>query len=723
MQKTLALARKSGSLDLSNRNLLQLDPNICDINKRLGEDEKWWEVSKLKRLLVAHNQLKDFPPNFNDLGEELELLDLTDNQLSVFCPDTILDGFPNLREVRLSRNKITSLTPLFFTLPSLCTLHMNENQLTSLPDLTQFCTTKGLPNQAQIRQQEEDKALPPHMRGVSKYSHHYDHFSISSREESQTAPTEHVGEHVCPMSELVVMKNRLASIPDSFFAGMATSLKILNLSSNRLTSIPPSLALCINLEELVLSTNLLSSLPQNLFFSLPHLRILKLNENRLGQLPPLSTSESASSPPVYPPLVEMDISCNHLTSLPAGIENCSSLTAIRARDNKISQIPGSLTKLQSLALLDMAQNALRDVPPVIGTMKGKLTTFMLEANTLKGWRTGIVQKGTTAILDYLLGRMSESDVETFETKMKQEREQRAPREMQTEAEVGQARPAPKARGAASRARTGVDVGSIPILAQRAGKEGDLVSLIRNGQTDGVVDLKRQKLCVIPSVIVSGCGNIRELRVDENGMKELKMRESAWWSDAEDKEDIPFDAFTNLADLSACQNMLTTIPASVTLAPNLKSIALMRNKLVYLPNELFEYPLRSLDVSANPSLFASSFLPSLPSSRWVSSLSSLNISFSQLTTFPREVLALTSLATLDISNNKIDSVPPAITQLSKLETLNVSNNQIKKLCVEVSHIPTLSTLLCDGNPLVFPRRAILNKGSAAIIEFLQKMTPE
>jgi Leucine-rich repeat (LRR) protein len=94
---------------------------------------------------------------------------------------------------------------------------------------------------------------------------------------------------------------------------------------------------------------------------------------------------------------------------------------------------------------------------------------------------------------------------------------------------------------------------------------------------------------------------------------------------------------------------------------------------------------------------------------------------QIKLFPSIILhVLPALREFYLNDNKIESLPPEIILLSRLETLNISNNAIARLPPQLADLPSLHTLLCDGNPTVYPRRAILQKGTAAILKYLQEM---
>ncbi|KAE9413579.1 hypothetical protein Angca_008540, partial [Angiostrongylus cantonensis] len=82
---------------------------------------------------------------------------------------------------------------------------------------------------------------------------------------------------------LLLQGNEIETIPAYFFDSLPPSLHFLNLSQNRLVTLPHSLVNAKNLHTLVLSYNLLTSLPRDM--SDMELRCLFLDHNRLPCLP------------------------------------------------------------------------------------------------------------------------------------------------------------------------------------------------------------------------------------------------------------------------------------------------------------------------------------------------------------------------------------------------------------------------------------------------------
>ena len=79
----------------------------------------------------------------------------------------------------------------------------------------------------------------------------------------------------------------------------------------------------------------------------------------------------------------------------------------------------------------------------------------------------------------------------------------------------------------------------------------------------------------------------------------------------------------------------------------------------------------------------------------------------------------SLEVLDVGQNKIRELPIAFVHfLSNLTSLTISNNDIDKLPPLLGFHSKLNSLVVEGNPLKQVRRAIIERGTVAILAFLK-----
>ena len=121
--------------------------------------------------------------------------------------------------------------------------------------------------------------------------------------------------------------------------GQLASLRVLRLSSNRLTSLPAEIGQLTSLEVLKLESNKLTELSAEIG-QLTSLRELNLYDNRLTSLP-AEIGQLMS-------LRELNLCENRLTSLPAEIGQVTSLEVLRLSDNKLTSVPAEIGQLTSL---------------------------------------------------------------------------------------------------------------------------------------------------------------------------------------------------------------------------------------------------------------------------------------------------------------------------------------------------------------------------------------
>jgi Protein tyrosine and serine/threonine kinase/Leucine rich repeat len=164
----------------------------------------------------------------------------------------------------------------------------------------------------------------------------------------------------------------LTEFPHEIF-NLADSLEILNLSGNKLSSLPDDLPRLHKLRIIFCSDNLFTELPavlgqcKNLTMvgfkanqissvsdaSLaPTLRWLILTDNRIQSLP--------SSIGQCKQMQKLMLAGNQLRELPVELADCSQLELLRLSANRFSELPSWLLTMPSLAWLAIAGNPLTD---------------------------------------------------------------------------------------------------------------------------------------------------------------------------------------------------------------------------------------------------------------------------------------------------------------------------------------------------------------------------
>jgi leucine-rich repeat kinase 2 len=188
------------------------------------------------------------------------------------------------------------------------------------------------------------------------------------------------------------------------FTDASAAIKVLNLSCNQLQSLSafhdPKLRQKLQqLKDLNLSHNSITSLTRELFDELMSLKVLNVSHNCLVQFPlpifscsllkELDLSHNNIStflpPPVSLPHLEvLRLNNNKLLEYPAGLTNVNfpNLTKVFLDSNQISGLPLKHLKLEELRTLSMSKNALEHIPrDFLSSLKG-VRVLNLSKNTI-----------------------------------------------------------------------------------------------------------------------------------------------------------------------------------------------------------------------------------------------------------------------------------------------------------------------------------------------------
>jgi leucine-rich repeat protein SHOC2 len=152
--------------------------------------------------------------------------------------------------------------------------------------------------------------------------------------------------------------NQLTSLPAEI--GQLTFLTELNLNDNQLTSLPAEIGQLTSLEKLDLAFNQLTSVPAEIW-QLTSLTHLNLSGNQLTSLP-AEIGQLRS-------LEWLNLRGNQLTSLPAEIGQLTSLTELYLHSNQLTSLPAEIGQLTSLRELVLFENQLTSLPAAIGELR------------------------------------------------------------------------------------------------------------------------------------------------------------------------------------------------------------------------------------------------------------------------------------------------------------------------------------------------------------------
>jgi len=178
---------------------------------------------------------------------------------------------------------------------------------------------------------------------------------------------------VCGEQLLDVAFNMLSALPPSLkYLGNLTEL---DCRSNELSTIPAELAKCVHMKRILLYKNNISSLP-DIFSGMKQLETFDVSCNELRTIPPSIFSLTLS-------LAVLDLENNLLTEIPASIGNLRNLKKVCFAKNKISKIPVELGSLLKLQELDVSSNSISELPSAVFSRLLELCECYLQKNQIK----------------------------------------------------------------------------------------------------------------------------------------------------------------------------------------------------------------------------------------------------------------------------------------------------------------------------------------------------
>jgi len=147
--------------------------------------------------------------------------------------------------------------------------------------------------------------------------------------------------------------------------------------------------------------------------------------------------------------------------------------------------------------------------------------------------------------------------------------------------------------------------------------------------------------------------------------------------------------------------------------DLTSLNLSFNQLTELPPEIVQ-----LSKLTSLALSGSQLTELPPEIVQLTDLTSLDLSFNKLTELPPEIVQFRQLKKLELENNQLTNLPKEIGQLNKLRRLALRNNNFQTLPSEIGLLK-LTQLTHGNNPLTSPPSSVRKQGTKAILNFLKQ----
>ena len=656
--KALLVAKQTGTLDVRGRGLADLpagafnpdaDPTTeeqrrvynttidFDAPDGASDDPSWWEARELVAIVASENRISAVPPTIASCAF--------------------------LERLELSRNALADLPGAALAKLPLRALDVSHNNLQSLPDdLPATLASLKCGHNPKLRE------LSAHIGACARLA------EISAPECRLVAVPASL--RLCAaLTRLEVSRNALEDIPDEVAGGL-TNLTCVSVRGNALKRFPAGFALGAGAS----------------------LRVLDVRENAIDRVP---------DPEVMSRLValqELFLGSNRLCGpLPDSIgDGCVSLVTLDVSRNRLTRLPKSLAKLKrTLAVVMCGENDVVEVAPELGTCVS-LRAFDLTGNPLRSIRQSVLRGPVGGLLKLLRSRLPEGDAGDEERGAfgsggdADDRERDADREM---------------LAAVNKARAGRVTSPAKHLQQHPDDDDE-----RNGRACAIA-LRGRGLVAIPANVWSAETAATTIDLGDNALASV--------------DPATVRECTSLRALFLDGNALETWPLPVGDGPPLPLRTLRLDG-----NAALGAALRAASPSSSPFSLCSC-LTSLDLSRIAAgdadvspglldpvkdTLEHLRWERGGLRAIPAEVCGMRSLKTLRIAENAIKEVSPAMCELRSLDELDLTNNDVGKLPPELGFL-ALRWLGLEGNPLRSIRRAIMDKGTPAVLAHLRDKMPQ
>jgi Leucine-rich repeat (LRR) protein len=469
--------------------------------------------------------------------------------------------------------------------------------------------------------------------------------------------------------------NELSGLPDGI--ERLTRLRVLNIGENAFESLPFGVLAGLPLIELLAHKNKLAGTLVDVDVEiLPHLQTLDVSSNRLTLL--------ALGKLSMPSLLQCTVSLNRLQALP-DISSWKVLLTLNAGENSIAAIPDGFTSLNKLRHVDFTGNDIRAIPPEIARMDS-LSMLRISGNPLRDKK--FTSMTTEDLKDSLSARLESLTVSQSE-----------PEQLE---------------GSMCSSGGGDNSGTLNLNTEEVAEntDGDHQSELDDFTTPPTSAQQSPVQRQTPSRTVSS----QTWPIKSGGILDRASTQS---SSLHPVVCSKIAADQVVRDVRLQHNMFTSMPESLSFfADTLTMLVMSHNQLVgesYLSEQLELLALKELTLSHN---HITSLRP-LASHLRAPNLHKLDVSFNRVASLPVLRDAFPVLAILLVSNNHLEDLDPD--SVSGLRVVAADNNDIAHLNPRLGLL-RLGRLEVNGNRFRVPRWNVLERGTEATLRWLRGRVP-
>ncbi|MEO1262867.1 MAG: leucine-rich repeat domain-containing protein [Bacteroidota bacterium] len=469
---------------------------------------------------------------------------------------------------------------------------------------------------------EYKNALPFDYSGFAEVENDDGDFLINGRNERFKLAFE-INQIIDETKALELKNEGLSRLPTSIFEH--TNLEILLLSENVITSISPGIRKLVNLTALDLSGNQLTAVPDE---------ITELRN-----------------------LTSLNLAYNQLQTLPEATGLLKNLSSLRLRNNQLAELPPSLGTLENLKHLDLKANELISLPTEFNRLDNLISLNLNLNPKLESFPTIVVRMDTLENLNISLCNLSSLPPEVSKMEDLTDFDLSGNFLVNLPPEIGDLKNL-----------TALDLSGnqLKSLAPEIGKLQNLISL----------DLSDNNLDSLPAEI-GELQNLQYLNLSENKLASLP------------------DEIGNLRHLTTLvlsTNQLKEIPSAISDLSHLTSLFISDNLLTELPSDLRH--LESLSILLLDNNQLKEIPPSIGNLKF---LETLDLSANQLTTLPEEFGNLASLKEFTIGLNpiSIEALNVPLAKLTTIKVLSLQNLGLTELSHPIYQLTNLNRLIVSN----------------------------
>ncbi|KAI0880009.1 uncharacterized protein GGS22DRAFT_176201 [Annulohypoxylon maeteangense] len=642
MQSRIDTARTTGRLNIAAMGLRQIPVEVLkmyDLESVDGPGSAWAESVDLTRFVAADNELETiddaiFPDSDpNDFSSEEE------------CEGRIFGG---LESLDLHGNMLIALPMGLRRLQLLTSLNLASNKLTNncLEVISQLSTVRDLKlgNNLLYGRMEEN------------------YFS-----------------NLQNLEILDLHGNNISSLPDGI--DKLGRLRMLNLNENAFETLPFGSLSMLPLTELLARKNKLSgTLIGPGVEGFPQLQILDVAANQLQLI------VDGAQPLELPSLHQFTISLNRIVSLP-DVSSWASLLTINADENSITAFPEGFTSLRNLRHVDFTSNDIRVIPPEVSRMDS-IAMLRITGNPLRDRK--FTSLTTEELKDVLAARMEPAN------------------QPETGGMVH--------FGNGSSAAPPVNNSSASLVAPASGDDDD------EGRLTDVDDFATPPTSAPPSPARSRSHTLtsQSWPMKPGGLLDRSDTQS---SSLHPVICSKISAAHTVREVRLQQNTFTQFPNSLSFfTDTITSLSMAQNQLTgesWLTEPIDLTALRELSLASN---FITSLTP-LTTNLCAPNLVKADFSFNRIVKLPVLREFFPSLTILLVSNNRLEELDPE--SIKGMKVVDASNNEIAHLNPRIGLLGgtgSLEKLEVTGNRFRVPRWNVLERGTDATLRWLRGRVP-